>query len=124
KTRKDALASERDRLSGTLKVGDIDTDKLKADLHQKVRDVKGLLARQVPHARQMLRKLLADKIEIEPVGSGRRRGFKFRGAVTVDRLIGGDVIVRGDNTSVSGGPNGIRTVVGQALTFQIRGVAH
>jgi hypothetical protein len=59
----------------------------------------------------MLRKLLADKIEIEPVGSGRRRGFKFRGALTVDRLIGGDVIVASDNTSVSGGPNGIRTRV-------------
>jgi len=31
--------------------------------------------------------------------------------LTVDRLIGGDVIVASDNTSVSGGPNGIRTRV-------------
>jgi|SRR5438094_5115121 len=71
------------------------------------RDVKGLLGRQVPQARQMLRKLLADKIDIEPVGSGRQRGFKFRGALTVDRLISGDTIVGTNNTPVSGGPNGI-----------------
>src|SRR5438034_1005715 len=34
-----------------------------------------------------------DKIEIEPIRSGRQRGFNFRGALTVDRLIGGDAIV-------------------------------
>ena len=89
-----------------LTVADMDTEKIKADLHNKLSDVKGLLGREVPQARQMLRKLLADKIEIEPVGSGRQRGFKFRGALTVDRLIGGDAIVGTNNTPVSGGPNG------------------
>src|SRR5207247_2440898 len=79
KTRKDALTNERARLSGMLIVADLDTEKIKADLHDKVRDVKGLLGRQVPQARQMLRKLLADKIDIEPVGSGRQRGSKSRG---------------------------------------------
>jgi hypothetical protein len=57
----------------------------------------------------MLRKLLADKIEIEPVGARRQRGFKFRRAVTVDRLIDGDMIVATNNTPVSGGPNGLPT---------------
>ena len=108
KVRKDAMTSERARLSGMLTVADLDTEKIKADLHDKVRDVKGLLGQQVPQARQMLRKLLADKIDIEPVGSGRQRGFKFRGALTVDRLIGGDAIVGANNTPVSGGPNGTR----------------
>ncbi len=70
----------------------------------------------------MLRKLLADKIEIEPVGSGRQRGFKFRGALTVDRLIGGDAIVGTNNTPVSGGPNGIRALVDH-LMFQVSGSA-
>ena len=59
----------------------------------------------------MLRKLLQDKIELEPVGSGRHRGYKFRGALTVDRLIGGDSFAGTNNTSVSGGPKGIRTRV-------------
>jgi hypothetical protein len=106
-TRKDALATERDRLRGTLKLAGFDADKIKSDLQQKVRDVKRVLGRQIPQARQMLRKLLADKIELEPVGSGRQRAFKFRGALTIDRLIAGEGIVTTDNTSVSGGPNGI-----------------
>jgi hypothetical protein len=42
--------------------------------------------------------ILTDKIEIEPVGSGRQRGLKFRGALTVDRLIGGDANVGSNNT--------------------------
>jgi len=41
---------------------------------------------------------LADKIEIEPIGSGRQRAFKFRGALTIDRLIGGEAMVATDNT--------------------------
>ncbi|PYN26857.1 MAG: hypothetical protein DMD76_09165, partial [Candidatus Rokuibacteriota bacterium] len=44
--------------------------------------------RQTVQARQMLRKLLAGKIELEPVGSGRERGYKFRGALTIEKLIG------------------------------------
>jgi hypothetical protein len=42
----------------------------------------------------MLRKLLGgEKIELEPVGSGRSRGYKFRGALCIDRLIGGDAFL-------------------------------
>jgi hypothetical protein len=37
----------------------------------------------------MSRKLLADKIDLEPAGSGRTRGYKFRGTLTVERLIEG-----------------------------------
>ncbi len=42
----------------------------------------------------MLRKLLADKIELEPVGSAGKkdRGYRFRGTLTVDRLIAGEAI--------------------------------
>jgi hypothetical protein len=38
----------------------------------------------------MLRKLLAGKIELERVGSGRERGYKFRGVLTIEKLIGGE----------------------------------
>jgi hypothetical protein len=51
---------------------------------------------------------LADKIELEPVGSGRQRGYKFRGALSLERLIAGDAM---NNPSDYGGPNGIRTRV-------------
>ena len=110
-------------LAATLKIADFDADKVKADLRAKARDVRGVLERQIPPARQMLRKLLADKIEIEPIGSGRRRAFKFRGALTIDRLIGGEEFVTAtNNTSVSGGPNGMRALVGH-LSFWLWGQA-
>jgi hypothetical protein len=54
----------------------------------------------------MLRKILADKIELEPVGSGRQRGYKFRGALSLEKLIAGEAM---NNTSDYGGPNGIRS---------------
>jgi DNA invertase Pin-like site-specific DNA recombinase len=113
KSRKDALTVERDRLTSVLRATDIDAARLKAELLVKVQDVKALLGRHIPQARQMLRKLLADKIELEPVGQGRKRGYKFRGALTVDRLIAGDTLTQGEvnNTSEGGGPNGNGTRV-------------
>jgi hypothetical protein len=82
--------------------------------------VTALLGRHTVQARQMLRKILADKIEMQPVGSRRQRGYRFRGALTIERLIGGEAF----QTSLAGvAPNGIRAVVGQDLAFEIRGVA-
>src|SRR5262249_29305324 len=63
------LTAERDRLSSVLRATDVDATKIKAELLVKVQDVKALLGRHIPQARQMLRKLLADKIELEPVGT-------------------------------------------------------
>jgi site-specific DNA recombinase len=110
KARKDSLTAEQERLGGMLQAADLDADKIKADLRNRVHGVKDMLGRQIPQARQMLRKLLEDKIELEPVGRGRERGYKFRGALTVDRLIGGEAFVGANNTPVSGGPNGTRTL--------------
>ena len=90
KARKTALAAELERLNQLAGVAFLDTDQLKRDLRARVDDVTGLLGRPTVQARQMLRKLLADKIELEPVGEGRERGYKFRGALTIERLIGGD----------------------------------
>jgi len=51
----------------------------------------------------MLRKVLADKIDLEPVGSGRQRGYRFRGALNLEKLIEGEAM---NNTADCGGPNG------------------
>ena len=53
----------------------------------------------------MLRKILAAKIALEPVGAGRQRGYNFRGTLSLERLIEGEAM---SNTSDGGGPNGIR----------------
>jgi hypothetical protein len=60
--------------------------------------VTALLGRHTAQARQMLRKLLADKIEMQPVGAGRQRGYRFRGTLTIERLIGGEAF----QTSLAG----------------------
>src|ERR1700730_4338776 len=122
KARKDVLTAERSRLMGMLRGADLDAGTIKADLRTKVRDVTALLTRHTVQARQMLRKLLADKIELEPVGSGRQRGYRFKGILTVDRLIEGDVFQTDgrhalaktrllNNTPDRGGPNGPRTLL-------------
>jgi hypothetical protein len=55
----------------------------------------------------MLRKILADKIALEPVGAGRQRGYNFRGTLSLERLIEGEAM---SNTSDDGGgPNGTRS---------------
>ena len=54
----------------------------------------------------MLRKILAAKIALEPVGAGRQRGYNFRGTLSLERLIEGEAM---SNTSDGGGPNGIRS---------------
>jgi hypothetical protein len=92
KARKTALQAELERLDQLSRVASIDTAQLKRQLEASVSDVTALLVRQTVQARQMLRKLLAGKIELEPVGCGRERGYKFRGALTVERLIGGEAI--------------------------------
>jgi hypothetical protein len=37
-------------------------------------------------------------------GSGRNRGYKFRGALSLEKLIAGEAM---NNTSDCGGPNGV-----------------
>ena len=44
----------------------------------------------------MLRKVLADKIDLEPIGFRSARGYKFRGALSLEKLIEGEAI---NNTS-------------------------
>ena len=106
KARKTTLQAELEKLDQLARIASIDTAQLKRDLQSRVSDVTVLLAKQTVQARQMLRKLLADKIELEPVGEGRDRGYKFRGALTVEKLISGEAFTGGNNTSVCGGPNG------------------
>lgn len=119
KTRKTKLTAELERLDKLAAIASVDPDQLKQRVQMRVTDVTAALGRQTVQARQMLRKLLADKIELEPVGSGRSRGYRFRGALTVEKLIGGDVFALSAlNTSDCGGPNGTRSL----LTLPFRGI--
>jgi hypothetical protein len=90
--RKKALVIELDGLAGLDRVACLDSKRLKQDLKTRVADVKALLGRHTPQARQMLRKLLAGKIEMEPVAEDGRRGYRFRGQLTFERLLGGEAL--------------------------------
>ena len=108
KARKTALSADLARLERVARVAILNIDQIAQKLRTRVNDVAGVLGRQTVQARQMLRKLLADKIALEPVGAGRERGYKFRGNLSLERLIAGEAM---SNTSDGGGPNGIRTRV-------------
>jgi len=111
KARKTVLSASLDKLGRLAKIATADTDDIACRLRTRVTDVAGVLGRQTVQARQMLRKILADKIELEPVGQGRGRGYKFQGILTIEKLLEGDAM---HDTSDSGGPNGIRTRVSVA----------
>jgi hypothetical protein len=74
--RKRALTRELENLAAVAQVASFDADRIKADLRARVTDVKGLLARRKPQARQMLRKVLSGKIELRPVEENGRRGYR------------------------------------------------
>jgi site-specific DNA recombinase len=117
KARKTALTADLTKLDRLARLATVKVDQIANQLRTRVRDVAGLLGRQTVQGRQMLRKILADKIELEPVGSGRQRGYKFRGALSLERLIAGEAM---NNTSDYGGPNGIWQW-GESLPPAIRG---
>jgi hypothetical protein len=57
-----------------------------------VADTKALLGQHVPQARQMLRKLLVDKLAFTPVEEKGQKGYRFAGAVNFGRLLAGDAL--------------------------------
>ena len=106
KARKTNLSADLARLERLARVASLNIDQIAQKLRARVNDVAGVLGRQTVQARQMLRKILADKIALEPVGAGRQRGYNFRGTLSLERLIEGEAM---SNTSDGGGPNGTRS---------------
>ena len=92
KARKTALQAELTKLERLGGIANLDIGHLKSTLRERVSDVTALLGRHTAQARQMLRKLLTGKIELEPVGQGRARGYRFRGALCIECLVGGEAL--------------------------------
>jgi chromosome segregation ATPase len=85
KARKSKLTAELAWLDHLASATTLDMEDLNRDLQGTAADVAGLVGKQTVRARQMLRKILAGKIDLEPFGSGRERGYKFRGALTIEK---------------------------------------
>jgi hypothetical protein len=92
KARKQALTEKLERLRGRAAVVSLDAARLKRDLAQRVRDMGALLGRHTAQARQVLRRLLVDKIAMEPVIDAGRRGYRVSGRLTIGRLLQGEAV--------------------------------
>jgi DNA invertase Pin-like site-specific DNA recombinase len=87
--RRDVLVAELARWDHLGDTASLDAERLKRDVRARAADVRDLLGRHVPQARQMLRKLLAAPIRLEPVTIEARRGYRFEGQLTFERVLGG-----------------------------------
>jgi len=88
KARKTALIADLDRLAPPAPR--LDVPILRRNLEARAADVVGLLRGETEQARRVLRALLHDKIECDPFGTGRQRGYRFSGSLQIGRLIGGE----------------------------------
>jgi hypothetical protein len=104
--RKKLLAAELNALGNLEKVISLDAHRIKKDVTARAADVRGLLGRRGPQARQLLRKLVVDRLACEPFEDGNRRGYRVSGKGTYARLLPG-----GECATSIGGSNGIRTRV-------------
>ena len=93
KKRKTSLLDELAGLSQVRMVSAHDANALKRQLRERVSDVKSLLRQNTVQARQMLRKLLAGKLAMEPVADANGRGYRFRGELSLGRLLTGETLI-------------------------------
>jgi hypothetical protein len=114
KTRKTALLDEPAGLSQVRMLSAHDASALKRQLRVRVADVKSLLGKNTVQARQMLRKLLAGKLSMAPVADANGRGYRFRGELSLGRLLAGEALVgvREDVVTPAGFEPAISTLKG------------
>ena len=79
-SRKKDLDTELDRLNLPAEVAHFDEARLRREIHQRITDAKGLLDRQRPEARQILRKLLDQPLRFEAFeDEGGKRCYRVTG---------------------------------------------
>jgi hypothetical protein len=81
---------------------------LERRLRAQLADWKALLLGELPQARDVLRTLLVGPLRFTPVVDERRRGYRFEGAVALDRLVSGVVAL----------PTGLASPTGFEPVFQ------
>jgi site-specific DNA recombinase len=88
---KQRLTRELGGLGAVEKVASLDSEQIKRELRARVADVKALLGRRKPQARQMLRKLLT-RIEMTPVVEDGQRGYRLAADGSFAKLFSGTVL--------------------------------
>ncbi|HWT79989.1 MAG TPA: hypothetical protein VN648_14480, partial [Candidatus Methylomirabilis sp.] len=112
--RKKVLVQELAGLDDMTKVASLDAARLQRQLATHAADVRGLLYKHVPQARQMLRKVLVGRLDLTPIEQDGRKGYRFEGNCSYGKLLAGEVGASSEAPSPatsSGVPSGIRTRV-------------
>jgi len=104
--RRRALEAELQRLAEVELVAKLDGAKVRADVMARASDIRALLGRHTTQARQILRRILVGKIEMKPVVKGGRRGYRFIGKLSVERLLTGVAL---DTRAMVVAPRGFAT---------------
>ncbi len=91
---KKAVLAQLAGLDALLRVTSLDATRLERTLLAKVSDVKALLGKHVPQARQMLRKLLDGRLVCTPFDDARGRGYELTATGTYVGLLGEKLLVK------------------------------
>jgi hypothetical protein len=116
--RKKVLLRELTDLNEFEKMLALDTKRLAKELERRMADVKELLVRHVPQARQILKKLIQRSIICEPIMEVDEAGFRFSATGTYEALLASL-----DGTNFGGGGHPQRPSCTGDLRFTIRVVA-
>jgi hypothetical protein len=76
--RKKALVAELEALTGRRQeAANLDVERLRRELRRHVVEIRGLLGKDIPRTRQILRRLLVGRLECEAFDEGQRVGHRF-----------------------------------------------
>ena len=93
-SRKEELIQELESFqTQTKKVATLDGARIKRQLRERAADVKGLLERNTPQARQILRKLLEGKLNCTPVREEGSKGYQVSGKGSSQRLLPASLVL-------------------------------
>ena len=87
--REGQLNEARGKFAAVAEIPSVDFKALEADLANRVEHWRGLLTRQVPQARQIVRKLLPSPLRFVPHGERLKGYFEFEGQAALGRLLFG-----------------------------------
>ena len=92
-SRRQELLRQRDALEDGPLVHHVDLRAMERHARHRVADWRGVLTRNVPEGRTVLRELLKGPILFTPILEDDRRGVTFEGALTIGEILAGNVVV-------------------------------
>ncbi len=88
-TRRDHLTAQLRTLAGATSIAALDPSHVRRNLRERLTDWQGLLRRETPVARQILREVLVGRLIFGPRIDGSARYYEFTGQATLSGLLAG-----------------------------------